>query len=403
MSNVKVKSEVGRLKRMIMHRPSEELNNLVPHYLDIQLFDDIPWLQMAQYEHDKYAELLRGLGVEVLYIEDLVAQAASGEEERKLLLKRFIEEANIYSSSKRNYIFDYMLDRDVDEMVGIMIGGLRKSEIKAKGCHLADYLKDEYPFVLDPMPNMYFTRDPFSFLGEGVAISRMYMSARSRETLFGDFVMDFHPMFKGIKKYYERNARFSLEGGDVMVLGNGYIAVGISQRTNVNAVEELACRILSDEESGFKGVLAVDIPKIRSYMHLDTVFTMVDKDAFAIHPGVVSEFKMFSITKKDNKINISEETASLSDTLKKILCVDEIRLIKCGGMSYVDSAREQWNDGANTLAVAPGEIVVYARNTFTNKLFSDNGIKTYEIPCSELSRGRGGPHCMSMAVYREDL
>lgn len=402
MSCVKVTSDVGKLRKIIVHRPSKELNNLVPRFLDVQLFDDIPWLDMAQREHDEYVKVLKSLGVEVYYIDDLVAEAAKDEENKIELLKMFLEEAGIYSDTKKKYIYDYMLDMPTKSMVELMIMGLRKSEIAKKGNHLADYLVDEYPFVLDPMPNMYFTRDPFSLIGKGVAISKMYMEARTRETLFGDFVMDKHPMFDGIKKYYTRDSRFSLEGGDVMVIGNGYLAVGVSQRTNANGVEDLARNLLKDKESGFRGVLAIDVPKTRSYMHLDTVLTMVDRDTFAIHPGVSKGLKAYNITMHGDNLKIVEESGALDETLAKVMGVDKVKFIKCGGDSYVDSAREQWNDGANTLAIAPGEIIVYARNPYTNRLFKDNGIKVHEIPCSELSRGRGGPHCMSMAIERDD-
>ena len=402
MSIVNNRCEVAKLKTMIVHRPGEELNNLVPHFLERQLFDDTPWLKVAQEEHDAYVKLLRSLGVNVLYIRDLAAETAELDcELRRDFMMRFLNEANISTQTKYDMVKEYLSSLSAKEMVDTMISGLNENKLGYKGNHLEDYIPEHYPFVLDPMPNMYFTRDPFSFVGKGVIISRLFTDMRNRENLIGDFVLKNHPMFKGLPVYYERDARYCVEGGDVMVLAPDVLAIGISQRTNVNAVEKIAERLLFDEDSGFKKLLAIDIPKTRSYMHLDTVFTMVDKDKFAVHPNVVGQFRIFVLENDGGKLKITEEKQCVKDVLKKHLNVDRVTLIECGGRNYIDSEREQWNDGSNTLAVAPGEIIVYARNEITNRLLVDNGIKVHEIPCSELSRGRGGPHCMSQAAVRE--
>ncbi|MEG1710359.1 MAG: arginine deiminase [Clostridia bacterium] len=400
MNIVNIPSEVRKLKRMIVHRPGEELNNLVPNFLEMQLFDDTPYLSVAQREHDEYVRILQGLGIDVLYIRDLIAESVSTQSLKDELVERFVEEANIYGDNKKQAIKEYLLSLENKKMVDVMISGLRKSDLKFERKHLSDFMTDEYPFILDPMPNMYFTRDPFSFVGKGVIISKMFKRARSRETLFGAFVMEHHSLFKDVPIYYNRNDSFSIEGGDIMMLKEDTLAIGVSQRTNVNAVEEVAKRLLFDEESGFKKILAIEVPKTRSYMHLDTVFTMVDYGKFTIHPSIENEMKIYAIEKKEGKLSVNVENLPFKEALKKQLELDKITLINCGGNSYVDSAREQWNDGANTLAVAPNEIIVYTRNVCTNKLLVDNGIKIHEIPCSELSRGRGGPHCMSMAVTR---
>jgi Arginine deiminase len=250
MNIVNNRCEVNRLKKMIVHRPGEELNNLVPHYLEIQLFDDIPWLSMAQKEHDEYVKVLKSLGVEVYELIDLVADSIGDNKDLlKELVERFIAEANIYGTSKREYIHDYLLEKSPQEAIDIMISGFRKSEINVKGNHLSDMLSDDYPFVLDPMPNAYFTRDPFSFVGNGIIISKMYKQARSRETLFGSFIMEHNPLFKDTPIYYNRDGRFAVEGGDIMVLSPDTLAIGVSQRTNANAVEEIARNILSDEKN----------------------------------------------------------------------------------------------------------------------------------------------------------
>lgn len=181
------------------------------------------------------------------------------------------------------------------------------------------------------------------------------------------------------------------------------IAIGISQRTHENAIEKFAQKVLT-EESHFKKILAINIPKQRTFMHLDTVFTMVDYDKFTIHPNIIRDMDVFVIERdRDNKIKIAQETSSLEDILKRHLHLDKVDLIKCGSNSVIDSAREQWNDGSNTLAIAPGEVIVYSRNYVTNEILQEHGIKTYVMPSSELSRGRGGPRCMSMPLIREDL
>ncbi len=193
---------------------------------------------------------------------------------------------------------------------------------------------------------------------------------------------------------------FSIEGGDVLVLSKEVIAIGISQRTDPNAVEALAGRLIG-EETGITRVIAIDIPKVRSYMHLDTVMTMVDLDKFTIHPTILPMLKTFSLTKKHGKIVVAQEERGLRETFMDALHLDRVDLIACGGGSAIDAAREQWNDGTNTLAVSPGEVIAFSRNYVTNSILRDHGVIVHEIPSAELSRGRGGPRCMSMPLWRD--
>lgn len=396
------RNEAGRLKKLLIHRPGRELENLVPIYLERQLFDDIPWLEVAAQEHDAYVKVAKAHGVEVFEIADLIAQTADlSEDLRRGLIYDFLKNAQIAGKERIEYLVDFLMDRSSRDMADMLIAGIRKSEIGFKGKSLEDNLNDDYPFVFDPLPNMYFTRDPFSFVGNGVIISKMFNQARDRESLLGEFVLKNHPMFKDIPVYYNRSDMYSVEGGDVMVLAPDTLAIGISQRTHFGAVETIAKRLLFDESSGFKKVLAVEIPKTRSYMHLDTVFTMVDWNKFTVHPQIENAINLCVLTMKDGELNIEKEAASFRDALKKQLGLTDITFIECGGGSFIDSEREQWNDGANTLVLDAGNIIVYARNVKTNELLRKNGLKLNEIPCSELSRGRGGPHCMSMAIERE--
>ncbi len=398
---INVPSETAKLKKVLLHKPGNELLNLMPDYLEEMLFDDIPWLSVARQEHDEFAKTLTDNGVEVVYLRDLIIQSLVKDKVREELVDEYIAEALIYSGRTRNRIKDHLLKLSLSDMVDTMISGLRKNELPDNvKRHLSDYLKIDYPFLVGPMPNTYFMRDPFTCIGNGVAICKMHTKQRARENLFAKYIFTYHSDYNDAPIYYNRDFRFNIEGGDILVLNRTTLAIGISQRTHANAVEELARKILN-KESGFTKILAIDIPKQRTFMHLDTVFTMIDKDVFSIHPNTEKSFRSLLVTKdEDGQIKIDLRDGALEDILKEVLNLDKIKLIKCGGNSVIDSAREQWNDGANTLAIAPGEVVVYARNNVTNQLFVDNGIIVHEIPCSELSRGRGGPRCMTMPIVR---
>ena len=401
--SINVYSEIGKLKKVLLHRPGRELENLMPEYLDRLLFDDIPYLKIAQQEHDAFANIFRENGAEVVYLEDLVVESLINDEVNSKFIDEYIEEAGIKEDRETGILKEYFLSfSDKKDMVLKMMEGIRKSEIKDyRGPGLADFLSNQYPFIIDPMPNLYFTRDPFAALGSGVSIHKMMTATRNRETLFGKYIFNYHPTYKDTKLFYDRTEDYSLEGGDILVLNKETIAVGISQRTNPNAIEKFANIILT-EESSFKKVLAIDIPKTRAFMHLDTVFTMVDYDKFTIHPNIKSDIVVYVLKKIDGKMDINEERATLEQVLEKELNIDKIKLIKCGGDSVIDASREQWNDGSNTLCISPGEVIVYSRNYVTNKILEEEGIKIHIMPSSELSRGRGGPRCMSMPLIREN-
>jgi arginine deiminase len=401
--SINVYSEIGKLKKVLLHRPGKELENLMPEYLDRLLFDDIPYLKIAQQEHDAFANIFRENGAEVVYLEDLVVESLVNDEVNSKFIDEYIEEAGIKEDRETGILKEYFLSfSDKKDMVLKMMEGIRKSEIKDyRGPGLADFLSNQYPFIIDPMPNLYFTRDPFAALGSGVSIHKMMTATRNRETLFGKYIFNYHPAYKDTKLFYDRTEDYSLEGGDILVLNKETIAVGISQRTNPNAIEKFANIILT-EESSFKKVIAIDIPKTRAFMHLDTVFTMVDYDKFTIHPNIKSDIVVYVLKKVDGKMDITEERGTLERVLEKELNIDKIKLIKCGGDSVIDASREQWNDGSNTLCISPGEVIVYSRNYVTNKILEEEGIKIHIMPSSELSRGRGGPRCMSMPLIREN-
>lgn len=403
MKPINVTSEIGRLKKVLLHRPGQEIENLMPEYLERLLFDDIPYLKIAQEEHDEFANILRSNGVEVVYLEDLATESILDSAIKETFIEEYLEEANIWNKRRFEGLKQYFMEMEEKELVAKMMAGLRKNEFKnfsKRG--LKDYLDNDYPFIIDPMPNLYFTRDPFASIANGISLHRMKTFTRNRETLFTKYIINHHPDFAphNIPLWYDRKDKFPLEGGDILILNKNIIAVGISQRTDPVAIEIFAEKILNSENE-FNRILAFDIPKLRSFMHLDTVFTMVDHNKFTIHPNIQHAITVYSLTLQDGKIEIDEERDMLENILSKYLEIDNVELIKCGGNSMIDAAREQWNDGSNTLAIGPGEVIVYSRNYVTNQLLEDRGVKTYVMPSSEVSRGRGGPRCMSMPLIRE--
>lgn len=409
-SVLNVTSEIGRLKTVLLHRPGEEIENLTPDLLDRLLFDDIPFLKVAREEHDAFAQTLRDAGVEVLYLEVLAAEAIdTSEEVKKEFISEFIDEAGVKSEHLKEALTSYFNSfNDNKSMVDKMMAGVRKEELKDYHREsLYDQVNDDYPFVCDPMPNLYFTRDPFATIGHGITLNHMRTETRNRETIFAKYIFKYHPRFENgnVSFWFNRDEKTSIEGGDELILSKDVLAVGISQRTDSASIDKLAKRLLYNPDSTFKTVLAFKIPATRAFMHLDTVFTQVDYDKFTVHPGIVGPLEVFALTKdpeNDGELLVKEELDTLENILKKYLDRD-IKLIKCGGGDEIAAAREQWNDGSNTLAIAPGEVVVYSRNYITNAILEKEGIKLHVIPSSELSRGRGGPRCMSMPLVRENL
>lgn len=404
---IQVKSEISRLKKVMLHRPGKELEHLIPGDLERLLFDDIPYLKAAQNEHDLFAGIMRGQGVEVVYLEDLIAETLMQDVGiKKKFIRQFIEEGNVTDKKVRENLTSFLMEiPDMKELVLKMMSGVRADEleIRTKG-PLADLLETESQFLLDPIPNLYFTRDPFACIGDGVSLNRMFSRTRRRETIFGEYVLEYHPDFAGCTPlYYERKLPYSVEGGDILNLNNRTLAIGISQRTTAEAIELLARNIFADEKTEIETILALDIPAIRAYMHLDTVFTQVDYDKFTIHPGILGTLRIFEIKRGDRtgELRVREKKETLEEILAKCLELDRVTLIHCGGKDRIASEREQWNDGSNTLCIEPGKVVVYDRNYVTNQILRENGIRVLEMASSELSRGRGGPRCMSMPFVRE--
>ena len=260
--------------------------------------------------------------------------------------------------------------------------------------------------VVDPIPNTYFTRDDFTIIGRGVSINRMHTYTRRRETLYGEFIFRHHPVYGGAPRWYDRSLPYHIEGGDILILNANTLAVGMSERTEPAAIDLLAHEILMrSETSGIEHIYAFSIPHKRTFMHLDTVFTQVDVDTFTVHPGILGTLRVYELTRGRGRgdVRIRQMEGDLDQILARALGLPAVRLIKCGGGDVIAAAREQWNDGSNTLAVEPGKVFVYQRNSVTNDILYKAGIELLEVPSAELSRGRGGPHCMSMPFWRDDL
>lgn len=394
------------LKRVLLHRPGQEVENLTPEYLERLLFDDIPWLEQAQKEHDAFADILRENGVEVVYLDELAAEAINDPKVKEEFINQFIKEAGVNCPKSAQDVHDYLnAIQDNKELIQKTMAGIRVEEIPACDQPTLSSLVDQsYPFVTDPMPNLYFTRDPFATVGDKISLNKMYSVTRNRETIYADFIFKFHPEYKGTEKVFDRDFVSSIEGGDILNLSAEVVAVGISQRTTPEAIEEFAKQLFfKTEGNSVTTVLAIDIPKTRAYMHLDTVFTQVDYDKFTIHPGIQGPLQVFAITKGEGQnLKIEKLNMELDKILSTYLNLDEVTLIPCGQGDAIAAGREQWNDGSNTLCIKPGHVVVYSRNHVTNALLEEHGITIHIIPSSELSRGRGGPRCMSMPLLREE-
>lgn len=396
---INVYSEIGNLKSVLIHRPGEEIENLIPEYLERLLFDDIPFLKVARQEHDNFAKILQNNGVETLYLEDLAVEAIKDPKVKELFLNEVIDECGISESGIITSLKNYLYAMPEEKMMDKVMAGIRKKEVEIKEHY------DEYPFIMDPMPNLYFTRDPFACIGSGISLNSMKTKTRRRETIFAKYIFKYHPELKdsGIQLWYDRNDVYNIEGGDELILSKEVIAIGHSERTDKEAVINMAKNLFEKGES-FKTILIFDIPKTRAFMHLDTVFTMIDYDKFTVHPGIEGTLRVTAVTYdyKNKELITLEEEGSLEKILSKYLKRD-ITLIRCGGGDKVISGREQWNDGSNTLAISPGTVITYERNYVTNEILDKNNIKVLEMPSGELSRGRGGPRCMSMPFFREDL
>jgi arginine deiminase len=400
---LRIESEIGNLEAVILHKPGKEMERLTPDTLAESLFEDIPWVRQMQAEHDGFAKVLEDNGSEVFYVENLLKDILASDDVRENLLKDVLANALLFNNTLEKFLFDYLYGLDIDKLIQCFISGVAKNEVPdgKRVMTLTDYVQSDKNFFLNPIPNLYFMRDPAAVIGNATSVSTMFSKARKRESILLQYIFDNHSLFKANNTplLHHVNSPTSIEGGDILVLSEKAIAVGCSVRTSAPAIEDLAEKAFEHLEK-LEQVLVIEIPKVRAFMHLDTVLTMVDYDKFTIYPGIEPLVKIYSIERGNDGPVYKVVNEKLSKALSMSLNTP-IELIRSGGGNPITAAREQWNDSTNTLAIAPGKVVTYSRNEASNDVLRNYGIDVIEIADSELIRGRGGPRCMSMPLRRK--
>jgi arginine deiminase len=400
MSGVQVTSEVGRLRTVLLHRPGPELQRLTPRNNADLLFDGVPWVGRAQEEHDAFAQALRDRGVEVLYLQQLLAEALEGAEARAEVVHVAVA-PTVVGPTLAATLRSWLLDLPSDELAEHLAAGLTHDELPRSGPEgVVSRLAGPSDFVLPPLPNLLFTRDSSVCVADHVAITSPSMRARRRETSLTGAIYRHHPRFAGTPLLYGGSTSEAwFEGGDVLLLAPGVVAVGVGQRTTPAGVEAFALRAFAAGVA--TTVLAVPIAQERATMHLDTICTMVDTDAIVMFPAVADSLRAWTVTAQDEGVLITGPEPFVI-AAAKAMGVDELRVVDTG-LDPVTAEREQWDDGNNTLALAPGLVVAYERNVVTNHALEAAGIEVVRIAGSELGSGRGGPRCMSCPVTRDPL
>lgn len=393
-------SEVGTLRAVILHRPGPELQRLTPRNNDALLFDGLPWVAKAQREHDAFADVLRSRGVEVLLLADLLTEALAHSGAARMHGISAAVDARRLGVPLAQELSAYLRGLAPAGLAHILMAGMTFNEVPFHGAELSlvRLMHHGGDFVIEPLPNLLFTRDSSFWIGPRVAITSLALPARVRETSLTDLIYAHHPRFLGVRRAYESRSA-PVEGGDVLLLGPGVVAVGVGERTTPAGAEALARSLFDDDLA--HTVLAVPIRQERAQMHLDTVCTMVDVDAVVMYPNIVDSLSAFTIHRVETGIRIDDE-APFVQAAAAAMGIEQLRVIDTG-LDPVTAEREQWDDGNNTLALAPGVVVAYERNSETNARLADSGIEVLPIEASELGTGRGGPRCMSCPAARELL
>ncbi|MEZ9517208.1 arginine deiminase [Vibrio splendidus] len=406
MSKLYVGSEVGQLRRVLLNRPERALTHLTPSNCHELLFDDVLAVEAAGEEHDAFATTLRNQDVEVLLLHDLLVETLAVAQAREWLLNTQISDFR-YGPTFARDLREYLAQMDNEHLATILLGGLAYSELPIKSSSMLPKMHRPLDFVIEPLPNHLFTRDTSCWVYGGVSLNPMMMPARQRETNHLRAIYRWHPVFAGqdfIKYFGDEDLHYdnaNIEGGDVLVIGKGAVLIGISERTKPQGVENLAASLFKSGQA--KEVIAIDLPKHRSCMHLDTVMTHMDIDTFSVYPEIVrKDLDTWRLTPKENGEMRVEKAKNYLTAIEGALDLDQLKIITTGGDNY-EAEREQWNDANNVLTVKPGTVIGYERNVYTNEKYDKAGIEVLTIPGNELGRGRGGARCMSCPIERDGI
>lgn len=413
MTEMYVGSEVGQLRQVIVHRPGTELLRLTPETKEELLFDDLLWVRRAQEEHDQFSAALESAGAEVLHLDALLRQSLAVPEAKDFVLDHTFDE-RVYGPAAAPLLREVAAGLDEAALAELVIGGLTKRELleltdEPRSVVLHSLGPDD--LVVAPLPNHLFARDASCWVYGGVAVNSMQKPARMREAVTYEAIYRWHPQFASAK--FSRwsdgltDGQATVEGGDVLVIGNGAVLVGMSERTTPQGVERLAKRLFA--AGAADRVVALDLPKARSFMHLDTVMTMVDERSFIEYAGL-GELASYTLTPRSSQSEPAEVELNIADhppggahrAIAEALGLHGLRILTAE-QDVHSAAREQWDDGCNALAVAPGAVITYDRTPTSNAFLRESGIEVIEVPGGELGRGRGGPRCMSCPTVREPV
>ncbi|GLO59810.1 arginine deiminase [Vibrio sp. MACH09] len=406
MNRLYVGSEVGQLKRVLLNRPERALTHLTPSNCQELLFDDVLAVEAAGEEHDIFAKTLVSQGVDVLLLHNLLVETLEVEQAKEWLLTNQISDYRFgptFASDLRHYL----AEMTNESLATILLGGLAYSELPIQSNSMLPKMHRPLDFVIEPLPNHLFTRDTSCWVYGGVSLNPMMKAARQRETNHLRAIYRWHPIFaeQPFINYFGNDDRHydnsTIEGGDVLVIGKGAVLIGMSERTTPQGVENFAASLFKSGQA--KEVIALNLPKHRSCMHLDTVMTHMDIDTFSVYPEIINQnLETWRLSPKNNQEMKVEQKPSYMAAIESALNIDQLKLITTGGNSY-EAEREQWNDANNVLTVKPGVVIGYERNIYTNEKYDKAGIKVLTIPGNELGRGRGGARCMSCPIERDGI